>query len=308
LTQLCTAIVPGSRPERVRRLRGGIAAGTHAFDLVEPSGVRRALVLRRYGDWAVHHDPHVALRAWRTLQALEAAGMRAPRPVWFDGGGRLFGMPAYVMTRVAGHGDISPRDETAWLRQIARALAALHSAGTDGMDLRFLPTFAQRLDRDLSNRAREQHRAHPDAETVHARLDRLRAYFLREPLVFSHGDYWAGNTLFHRGRLTAVIDWDDAMLAPRGYDVGYCRLDLALLAGPHAPDLFLHCYEEAAGVQVPRLARWDLLSVIRALPDPAAWVAGYHDFGRRDVTVDLARTRLRAFIADALARVDAEHP
>lgn len=304
LNQLCEMIRPGSYPERVRRLRGGIAAGTHAFDLVEPSGARWALVLRRYGDWAVTGAPGVAERAWRTLQALEAAGVPAPRPVWFDGAGTIFGTPAFVMTRIRGRGELCPRDEDAWLRQLAQALAALHRIPTTDMDLGFLRNFEYRLARGLSEEALERAREHPDAEAVFARLRALQSRFLEEPSVFSHGDYWAGNTLFHRGTLTAVIDWDDAALMPRGADVAYCRLDLALLAGPHTPDRFLHFYEEAAGVQVQQLALWDLYNTARAMPSPDDWVTGYHDLGRIEVTRELARERLRGFIADALARLE----
>jgi aminoglycoside phosphotransferase (APT) family kinase protein len=303
LDRVCEAISPGSHPERVRRLPGGIAGGTHAFDLVEPSGERQALVLRRYGDWAVSFDPGVPERAWCTLQALEAAGMLAPRPVWFDGAGTVFGTPAYVMTRVSGRGNICPRDEREWVRQLAKALAALHRTNTETMDLSFLLSFEQRLDRRLSDTSFERNRSHPDAEAVYMRLRELRPRFLTEPPVFSHGDYWPGNSLFHRGRLTAVIDWDDAMLAPRGLDVAYCRLDLTLMTGSDAPDLFLRDYEQEAGVRVEQLALWELFNTLGAMPDPVDWVTGYHDFGRTGVTVEQARERLRAFIAAALARL-----
>lgn len=305
LNRVCSMILPGSHAERVRRLRGGIDAGMHAFDLVEPSGARRVLVLRRYREQLAARDPRVAERAWRTLLALQQLGLHAPRPVWFDGGGTVFGMPAYVMSYVPGRGNLSPRDERGWLRQLAEALAALHRTIIDGLDLSFLPSIDERLDKVLSPAGVARRAAHPDNTAMTETLRRWRPRLAPAPRVLSHGDFWAGNTLWRRGRLTAVIDWDDATIAPAGYDVGYFRTDIALLAGPHAPDLFLHCYEEASGIRVSQLFFWDLLGATHALPDPARWVAGYHDLGRMDLSVDLVRARLRAFIAGALARAAA---
>jgi hypothetical protein len=80
-------------------------------------------------------------------------------------------------------------------------------------------------------------------------------------------------------------------------------MDLAMLIGPAAPDIFLRAYERALGRPVPNLAFWDLLGVTLALPDPKKWLPGYVDLGRTDITADTMRARLRAFIADALARV-----
>ena len=117
-----------------------------------------------------------------------------------------------------------------------------------------------------------------------------------------HGDYWAGNTVWRRGRLVGVVDWDGCSLGDPARDVGYCRMDLAMLIGPESPDVFLRAYERAAGRAVPHLAFWDLLGVTLALPDPERWRPGYVDLGRADVTAQLMRDRLRAFIADALAR------
>ncbi len=39
----------------------------------------------------------------------------------------------------------------------------------------------------------------------------------------------------------------------------------------------------------------------RAMPDPAAWLPGYHDLGRTDITKRVMRRRFRDFISRALA-------
>jgi aminoglycoside phosphotransferase (APT) family kinase protein len=145
----------------------------------------------------------------------------------------------------------------------------------------------------------------PLCAQVHAALLRRRPRLRRLPPVLRHDDFWAGNTLWLRDRLIAVVDWDDGAVGYPGADVGYCRMDLAMLAGPETVDPFLHAYEAAAGRGVPDLAYWDLLGAARALPDPVKWLPGYHDLGRTDITPELMRDRLRAFVRDALARSEA---
>ena len=68
-------------------------------------------------------------------------------------------------------------------------------------------------------------------------------------------------------RLQAVVDWDWATVGAPLVEVGYCRMDLAMLIGPRAPDLFLAGYEAAAGRRVPHLFFWDLLGALPALPE-----------------------------------------
>ena len=301
---MCAAVTPGSRPVRVRRLAGGLDAGMHTVDLLEPSGARRRVVLRRYSDRSVARDPALPQRAWRTLGALEPLGVPAPRPVWPDLDGAVFGTPSFVMSHVPGRGILRPRDPADWARQLAEALAALHRAPLERVDLGFLEDAERHLDRQLSwamhhTRDPEQNR---DNAAVRSALQRWRPCLPEMSPVLNHGDYWAGNVLWRRGRLAAIVDWDSAAIGYAGMDVGYTHMDLAMMGRPDVAETFLRSYEEASGSRIPYLFFWDLLGASRALPDPERWLPGYQDFGRTDVTPELMRDRLHAFIANALAR------
>jgi aminoglycoside phosphotransferase (APT) family kinase protein len=122
------------------------------------------------------------------------------------------------------------------------------------------------------------------------------------PRALVHGDSWSGNTLWHRDRLVGVVDWDGCAIGYPGWDVGNCRVDLAMSIGSGAQDVFLGAYEDARGEALRNLAFWDLLAATAAAPDPVQWLPGLHDLGRTDLTPELMRSRLRAFIADGLAR------
>jgi len=58
------------------------------------------------------------------------------------------------------------------------------------------------------------------------------------PAVLTHCDYWSGNVVWRDGMLTGIVDWSGGARGPRGFDVGWCRLDLYLLFDERAADVF----------------------------------------------------------------------
>lgn len=308
LGRLADALAPGGRIDTVERLAGGLDAGMHAFLLSTPAGEERRLVLRRYVARGTQDQGEAVRRDYQTLGALEALGVSAPRPVLLDADGAISGRPALVMTRLEGAPRLAPPVLDGWVDELAGALARLHRAPISGVDLSFLEGPEARLNRMLTWAARhvrdvgEGGTPHPDGPALLEALQRWRPRLRTMRPALTHGDYWAGNTLWQGDRLTAIIDWDGAAVGYPGMDVGYARMDLAITAGGEAPALFLRAYERAAGGAVPQLAVWDLLGAARALPDPARWLPGYLDLEGTGLTAAIARERLRAFIADGLRR------
>ena len=306
LAVACAAILPGGRVAAVRRLRGGIASGMHAVDLVGPDGRHRRVVVRRYGRWRVEHDPRVAEQEWATLTALERVGAPTPRPIWVDPGGTVFGCPAIVTSRVPGRGLLAPRDLAGWVRQLAEALALIHAAPLADAELAILEDQRAEVGRRL---AREEAppplRDRPLGPEVWSAL--RQGWPRIEPTVppgLVHGDYWPGNTLWRYGRLSGVIDWEQVRRGDPTQDVACCRLDLTLLFGPEAAERFLRTYLAASARTIYHLAFWELYVASGALEDVEHWVEGYHDLGRTDVAPDLARARLERFTSEALVRAD----
>ena len=305
LARMAEAVASGSRVERLKRLGGGLGAAMERFALVLPDGSRRRLVLRRYPRAAIEEDAEVAVRAWRTLGALAQLRVSAPRPVWEDLSGEIFGTPAYVMTHLPGHSRLLPRDPDRWLAQLARALARLHGTPLDRVDLGFLRGPEETLTRRYPWVMREEIRTHPQGAAVQEALAHWWPRLRPAAPVLCHNDFWAGNTLWQRGRVTAIVDWDDARIAPPALDVGYCRMDLAVQRGLEATEVFRRAYEAAVGAPVPQLYFWDLLGAAQALPDIERWLPGFHDLGLTHLTPAVVNQRLSAFIDDALRRAQA---
>jgi aminoglycoside phosphotransferase (APT) family kinase protein len=309
LATWCDVAMPGWRPVAVRRLRGGLDTAMHAVDLIAPTGERRRVVLKRFDPLHTGRSvAHACRRMWQTLKAVERLELPAPRPVWSDAEGAVFGTAALVLTWVPGHVEWRPADPRAWAERLAGALVAIHRAPVDGIDLELLPRVDGQVDRDLAKLERDATvlDRHPDGADVRGALRRLRPS-VRPSVhggspVLNHGDFHAGNVLWRRGRLVAVVDWDHAAVGVPGADVGLARLALALQHSPDAAADFLRAYEVAAGRAIPHLAFWDLLAGALAIRYFDLWVASMDAFGRRDVSPTELRRRLDAFIGDALAR------
>lgn len=303
LAVLCAAIQPGGRVGNVQRLRGGIASGMHAVKLTGPGDHHRWVVVRRYGKWRVEHHPRVAEQEWATLTALARVGAPTPLPLWLDTSGQLFGCPTLVTTRIPGRGLLAPRDLEGWVRQLAEALAQVHAAPLTESELDILVDQRQEVDQLLASDEPPSALAGKlYGEEVWAAMRRAWPQIASSRHGLVHGDFWPGNTLWLRGRLSGVVDWEQVRHGDPAQDVACCRLDLTLLFGPETADQFLLAYLAAANEPVRQLFFWELSIAASALEDVEHWVDGYHDLGRTDVAPEIARDRLEHFTADALAQ------
>jgi Ser/Thr protein kinase RdoA (MazF antagonist) len=153
---------------------------------------------------------------------------------------RLGGRPISLWPFVAGEwptkGDPGLRD------QAAELLARLHKALADAPMPDEPPTpMAQGPGEDLAD---------PELD---AWLE-SRASLAVQPL---HGDYYRGNVLAVDGRITALLDWDDAYVGPLEKDLCEAAwewgngLKTGSLAGPLA---FLAAYTSSGGIAVTPFA------------------------------------------------------
>jgi len=284
----------------IERLRGGISAQVHAVHFSLPGGERGKFVVRREkpGDF----DPLAFAREFQLLGMLERAGVPAPRPILFDGDGAYFGTPAIVIS-FAGRPLMVPPKLQPWIDDLALALARVHSVTPAQFDLSFLPNLAPDGIRDAVLREPGAKLAgDPLAEEIAAALrDRVSKVTWVAPTLV-HGDYWSGNTVWSRNRLSGVIDWSDAMVNDPRLDVAECRMDLATAYGLEAADSFLAEVQARRPIgELPDMPFFDLFRGMRALRNYESWLPGYHDFGTHlDLTTQLMRKRLETILRRAL--------
>ncbi|MEV6600537.1 phosphotransferase [Actinoplanes sp. NPDC051346] len=263
----------------VERLAGGTHAVTHLLETEQPAS---QLVLRRYppGDTAAGREAEI-------LKALDGLEGWAPRLVDSDALGKRFGEPAVLITRLAGHADITSVPPHDAAEQLGRALARVHAVPLD--------RFGGLRDGMLAASSPDPGRA-PGAAVLASGLERLRA----EESVLTHFDYWSGNVLWQRETITGIVDWSGASRAPRGLDVSWCRLDLVLLHGPTAAEIFLAAYQRAARQVVANLALWDLFALTNSHHTVEGWLPNYQSLGRTDLTATDLRARHTAWTSELL--------
>jgi aminoglycoside phosphotransferase (APT) family kinase protein len=297
LDRIARAVDPQARVWRSSPLLGGLDWGTYALELNTPAGPR-SLVLRRH-DGSGERPAAAAKRLWAALNALQAVDLPVPRPVLFDEGS-LLGAPIVVMSRCPGAVRPPPADPVAWLEGYAGIVAAIQDVDVETLaGLPRCPDRQGELDRLVEHS--RQGRTGSEWEEAVARLRAHVDDLADATPVLRHRDLWFGNTLWTADRITGVVDWSGACVGdPRG-DVGYARVDVHLVLGTNAARLFHSAIERRRG-PMPDTAWWELLAAVDGLAWLLEWVEGYQEVGS-DLTVALARARLREFMADARSRL-----
>lgn len=301
LNALVDELAPGGRLVRTRRLRGGLGARMHVLDIERADGARFKVSLRRFvRDHRFSTPEHVA-HEYKILELVEQAGIPSARPLLLDAEGRLFGIPAIVLTYVPGQPVYTPRDVAPWADQLAQALLRIHAVTQQRFDLSWLSVnLRDGMREEISKRAEPARDGGSLARQVHAVLEgEMDRIDWPEP-AFVHDDFWPGNTIWRSGRLVGVIDWTASELGDPRADVAQCRIDLAFILGLDAADAFVEAYQARAPQPLPDIWYFDLFRGLRALLSYQYWLPGYHDAGLTHVTPTVARQRIEAFLRRAL--------
>ena len=278
LERIRLAVGAGTVAE-VRELPGGTHATTHLVRLVRPSV---EVVVQQYppGDDA-------GTRSADVLAALDGLSGRAPQLIAADVDGAWSDGSTVVMTAMPGDSSLAEADGLVRSAQLGVTLAMTHA-----LDVTKLSHFDRVLDRSGGSLVSVSGPARTAVEAAWPRL-------VAQPVVLTHYDFWAGNTLWKGDEIVGIIDWSGAGLGPRGFDVSWSRLDAHLLWGTQAADAVLAAYENTGGEAVRDRRAWDLLAAGHAHRDIESWAENYGALGRRDVTSTVLRSKLTAW-TDAL--------
>jgi aminoglycoside phosphotransferase (APT) family kinase protein len=257
--------------DSVVRLEGGQHADTWRVDTAGPA---RTVVVREFpaGDSAAAHEAQV-------LRALDGLRGLAPRLLGSDLEAWWSERPTVLISWLDGEADITPPDPDRWAAELGRALARVHA--TPSEQLSALPSV---FDRTSGSPERLNGPA----------ADRIRsswAEIMSSPEVLTHSDYWSGNVVWRDETLTGIVDWSGGARGPRGFDVGWCRLDLYLLFGDPVATVFLAAYEDATGSPVSDVTLWDGWALARSYDIVETWTPNYRPLGRGDLDRHALRRR-----------------
>ncbi|HEY7833242.1 MAG TPA: phosphotransferase [Ktedonobacterales bacterium] len=240
----------------VRRARVPRQGVVHRTLLLDCDAGRFALRAYRHADLARVEREHAL------IAAVAVRGIPAVRPVPLPEGGtvlaregRFYALFPFALGRQIARARLGPRALAAMGGFLARLHHALAECQVEGMRPRAMDLDAGRTLAGIA-RLLAVIRARPDGDALDAleRLTRQRAEvecaagasaapLNALPFQVIHGDYQEENLFFSDGSVSAIIDWDQAYLAPRAWEVVrvldlVCRLDparcRAFLAGYRA--------------------------------------------------------------------------
>ena len=293
LERVREAIGAGSL-SHVRRIEGGLSC---TMDVLSEGGTR--MILRRYGPWSVGDDGVDIGKETRALELLQRANIPAPAPIWRDIDG-VFDEHAIVISYIEGSPDLTPANPFDWAERLASVLSRIHEVRLEGDDVDLFPHGAGH-DVERLQEHPEEILKHDLGEELLRRRVLLGQRDIPTDPVFSHTDFWPGNTLWDDGKLTAVIDWEEPATGDREMDVAYCALDIRYLGMDRVADHFIKSYREESGQSLPNLAHWESVGLCRPMPDISLWVPAWKSMGR-DISPEQARARYTEVLEDFLER------
>jgi aminoglycoside phosphotransferase (APT) family kinase protein len=219
------------------RMLGGIASDVYALTCVV-GGREQRIVARRYtNNLPFEPGPPTIAGEASTLLQLVDLDVPAPRLLGADPSGDVAGRPTLVMTRLPGRLALLPDDPSEWTRALAEMLVAVHSLSV------VAPPYEPWLNLATLEVPPWSSRPH----VWRAALELLASEPSSEAEGFVHGDYQQFNVLWHRGRISGVLDWTGSWTGPLDVDVAHARLNLVCLYGVECAERFRCDYESRAG-------------------------------------------------------------
>ncbi len=295
LDWVARSIGQGARVESVRPLEGATSSSLFAVDVNLHERLLK-LVLRLFTNRAwLAEEPDLARHEANSLIKVRAAGIPTPELIAFDSGGAECSVPALLMTRLPGSVDLQPADLRSWLAQQAQALLPLHAI--DALD--FPWHYAPYVDL-ASLKAPTWSRAPKLWEKA---IDIASGTWPEAPTCFIHRDYHPVNVLFDHGRLSGIVDWVNACQGPAGFDLAWCRKNLASLYGVDAADLLLDAYLSLTGPNSDYHPFWDVMSIVETLPVPPGVYPPWAAFGVAHLSDRLMLEREEQYLASILSRL-----
>lgn len=251
------------------------------------------VVLREYTnrDWLAV-EPEIAEQEARNLIALEDVPVCAPNLLASDPYAFKTAYPTVVMSLTEGQVSLNPTNKSKWIDEMAKMLAHIHETPVTVASLYFRYF-------DPSQPVTAEWSSQPEAwKRAFKRLK--RTVESSGETTFIHRDFHPGNVLFEEEKITGIVDWPNACMGPREVDVAHCRWNLAMMHGQETADTFLSAYLTHSSLKNYD-PYWDLEASANVFSETSPEVyPGWEAFGYTDLTAEMIRERMDAFLTQAL--------
>ena len=286
-------ISPRGKLRSIEPLPGSYSNYTHLVSAALPDGTTGRYVIRRYKVFGDYDRGEKAVREFRTLEHMSNSGIPVPRPLLLDPSGDLLGTPGIVTAFVRGRQVDQPDDPEPWARRLGEVLARIHTVRVDDTTRRILLDANAEVTWFIRGETVPGFMsAHPEGPRV---WELVKKWYERRnpvPAGLVHVDVWSGNILWDEGRISAVVDWEEAAWGEPEIDLAYLRMDLVLSGMGAAWETVRGAYERTLGRPAENLGLWELVSAARPMFSPDDWISD-----------SPAVERFRRFIDEAEARL-----
>lgn len=218
------AVTPDYNLVSVKNAFGSFTNDARVLECRTASGTRVRLVVKFLID-EPDEATHCALASFHALQLARRHGVPVPEPVYLDETGKVLGVPGIVTRLVEGRQMVNPKDHVQWAEDLAQLLLRIHAIRPSDQDYKYLYNGHDEGLHMLRYDWSERKAGHPLSTDILGALAELRPEIVPEPSVLIHMDYWHGNVLWHRGRVSAVVDWDYASYGEPAIDIAYFRMN-----------------------------------------------------------------------------------
>ncbi len=262
---------------------GGRASALH---IATGAATSARLVLLTHSQRDRQRNPHIARDEFRLLKALRGTGLPAPAALHLNETHH----PPYLITAFAEGSSRFHADRLdAFCRQLANSLHAIHAVSLGERDLSFLPPLDEAWIRAPLSPNLERNR-------LMATLQRHWHAVDLNPPALLHGDFWLGNLLWRGDRLTAIIDWEDAMRGDPLADLGKSRLEILWALGADAMRLYTNQYMRLNDeLDATALPFWDLWGASR--------LSHFASFASEPSEIPRMQAQYEAFCAAAMQKL-----
>lgn len=153
--QIVRNLYPEGRLRRAWGLTGGVSAQVTALEVERADGETQKMVVRQYGAADLQGNPHIAADESRLLERLHAAGIRVPKPYYFDESGTILRSPYLVVEYIEGKPEFAPADLADFVGQCSAELARIHQV--DAASVSFLPDQRARFEKRFGELVSQPH-------------------------------------------------------------------------------------------------------------------------------------------------------
>jgi aminoglycoside phosphotransferase (APT) family kinase protein len=236
-------------------LLGGSTSAMHAVSLRDRDSVL-SVVLRRYVlEDVLAEEPDIVEQEALALGLVDPLAVPTPRLLALDPAAAEADVPALVISELPGRAAWYSRDARRWLRAMADAAIDIHALDVPAdAGVRPFDRYAQR--------SYEPPRWAADPAVWERAVEIFLGPIVSDDVGFIHRDFHPGNVLWHRRRLTGVVDWQAASIGPRSVDIGHCRTNL-IFDDPALVEVFTAEWERRSGLTFDPIG--DVVTIIGGL-------------------------------------------